>query len=442
MKKLVEVVLVMKEQLRVIVIGAGNRGQTYCRHMVSMDEGTKYKIVGVAEPDDVRRKHVQKIYNIPDENVFTTWEDILDRPKFADVAIVSTMDRMHYGPAMKAIELGYDLLLEKPVSPEPSECADILKAAREKGTKIMVCHVLRYTSAFRALRSIIQSGKLGRVMSVIHTEAVGNIHQSHSFVRGRWGNSTETSPMLLQKSCHDLDIIQWLLNKKCKKIQSFGSLKYFVKENAPEGAPKYCHEGCPAAKDCHYEASNIYYNISPNWLKHAFTKPFDSEEEKRKAFLESQYARCVYQCDNDVVDHQTVNMEFEDGITVVFSMNAFNKGGRSTRVMGTEGELYFEDDLASAKFFNFATRQYEELLTNEASVDASINGGHGGGDTGIVAVLYDYINDRISPEEVSEIGISIENHMLVFAAEESRKTDTVVSIKDYNDRIMGEGFKF
>lgn len=430
------------EQIKVIVIGAGNRGQTYARHMKNFNEGKGFKIVGVAEPDDARRNAVKATYEIPDENVYTTWEDILSRPKFADVAIISTMDRMHYGPAMKAIELGYDLLLEKPVSPEPSECADILKAARAKGTKIMVCHVLRYTSAFRSLKHFIQSGKLGKIMSVQHTEAVGNLHQSHSFVRGRWGNSDETSPMLLQKSCHDLDIIQWFLDKKCKKIQSFGALKYFIPENAPEGAPDRCHEGCPVADTCPYEATRVYYKDSPNWLKHAFTRPFDSEEERREHFLKSQYSRCVFKCGNNVVDHQTVNMLFEDDITVTFTMSGFNKGGRSTRVMGTKGELFFEDDLASARFFNFDTRSYEELPTNEAKVDASINGGHGGGDTGIVAVLYEYINDEIEMKEVSEIGISIENHMLVFAAEESRKTNTVVDIKDYNDRIMGSDFEF
>lgn len=430
------------EQIKVIVIGAGNRGQTYCRHMKNFDEGKKFKIVGVAEPDDARRNAVKATYEIPDENVYTTWEDILSRPKFADVAIISTMDRMHYGPAMKAIELGYDLLLEKPVSPEPKECADILKAARAKGTKIMVCHVLRYTSAFRSLRNFIQSGKLGKIMSVQHTEAVGNLHQSHSFVRGRWGYSGETSPMLLQKSCHDLDIIQWFLDKKCKKIQSFGSLKYFTPENAPEGAPDRCHEGCPAADTCPYEATRVYYKDAPNWLNHAFTRPFNSEEERREHFLKSQYSRCVFKCGNNVVDHQTVNMLFEDDITVTFTMAAFNKGGRSTRVMGTKGELFFEDDLASARFFNFDTRSYEELPTNESMVDASINGGHGGGDTGIVAVLHEYINDEIEKKHVSEIGISIENHMLVFAAEESRLTNTVVDIKEYNDKIMGKGFEF
>ena len=431
-----------KEQLKVIVIGAGNRGQTYCRHMKNFDDGKKFKIVGVAEPDDARRNSVKETYNIPDENVYTTWEDILDRPKFADIAIVSTMDRMHYGPAMKAIELGYDLLLEKPVSPEPKECADILKAARAKGTKIMVCHVLRYTSAFRSLKYFIQSGKLGKIMSVQHTEAVGNLHQSHSFVRGRWGNSDETSPMLLQKSCHDLDIIQFILDKKCKKIQSFGSLKYFTKENAPEGAPERCHEGCPAADTCPYEATRVYYKDSPNWLNHAFTRPFANEEERREHFLKSQYSRCVFKCDNNVVDHQVVNMLFEDDITVSFTMAGFNKGGRSTRVMGTKGELFFEDDLATARFFNFDTRSYEELPTNEAMVDASINGGHGGGDTGIVAVLHEYVNDEIDMKEVSEIGISIENHMLVFAAEESRKTNAVIDIREYNDRIMGKDFEF
>ena len=181
-----------------IVIGAGGRGRTYTDIMMKTPD--KFSVVGVAEPIESRRRYVMEKHGICEENAYDTWEKILDRPKFADVAIISTMDRMHKGPALKAIELGYHLLLEKPVAPTPEDCAEILHAAREKGVKIMVCHVLRYTSAFRSLKKYIQDGVVGEVVSVNHIESVGYAHQSHSFVRGNWGNSEESSPMLDRKS--------------------------------------------------------------------------------------------------------------------------------------------------------------------------------------------------------------------------------------------------
>ncbi len=424
------------KQIKVIVIGAGNRGTTYAGIMAQTPE--KFKVVGVAEPVVMRREAMAEKHGIPAENVYTTWEDILARPKFADVAVIATMDRMHYGPAMKAIELGYDILLEKPVSPSPEECVEIMKAAKEKGVKVMVCHVLRFTSSFRVIKDFIASGRLGRVMSVEHTEAVGNVHQSHSFVRGRWGNSSETSPMLLQKSCHDLDIIQWMLGKECSRIQSFGSLGFFNKDNAPEGSSEICHDrACPEYDTCPYNSDRIYLKETPRWFHHAVTVPTSSEEEEMAEFLKTKYARCVYKCDNNVVDHQTVNMEFEDGCTVVFSMNAFNRGGRKTTVYGTKGELVCNAEDPVATFYEFETKQTHEIPTNGKVVDTTIFGGHGGGDTGIIAMLYDYINDLVSPEEVSEIEVSTKNHMLVFAAEKARAEGTVVDVKKFTDDYMG-----
>ena len=215
------------KQISVIVIGAGNRGRGYSKIMGTMPD--QYKIVGVAEPVESKRKGMQKQFGIPDEGCFCDWRDILDRPKMADLAVISTLDADHYAPAMKAIELGYDILLEKPVAPTADECRDIANAAEKKGVRVLVCHVLRYTDFFKKVRSIVMSGKLGKVVSVDHVEGIGDLHFSHSYVRGNWHSEKETSPMLLAKSCHDLDILQWILDKKCKKVHSFGSLTYFTK---------------------------------------------------------------------------------------------------------------------------------------------------------------------------------------------------------------------
>lgn len=425
--------------LKVIVIGAGNRGMGYTDIMASSPE--KFKVVGVAEPIEDRREYIKKKHGVEEKYCFDTWEKILSVPKFADVAIISTMDRMHLEPAVKAMELGYDLLLEKPAAPTAEECGILLKKARQTGRKIMVCHVLRYTKFFLQLKKLIEDDILGEVISVQHIEAVGNTHQSHSFVRGNWSNSEESSFMLLQKCCHDLDILQWLLQKDCQKIQSFGNRTYFRSENAPKGAPDRCHEGCPVGDTCPYNAVKLYYDDKRNeWFRGAVAKkPHPDDDEIMEALKTTQYGKCVFKCDNDVVDHQTVNMEMEDGTTVSMTMTAFTKGGRETRIMGTKGELRAVMSAENGKqfeFFDFGSRKLKYLDSQITTLGDSITSGHGGGDEGIIDALYDYLTDVITAEDVSEIGISCKNHMLAFAAEESRLNGRIVDMKEFEKRFV------
>ena len=314
--------------LKVILIGAGGRGRVYTD---KMDE--RFQVVGVADPIPELRQYIKEKHNLSNDMCFESWEQILDLPKFADIAVISTMDRMHYEPCMKAIELGYDILLEKPVSPDYKECVAMSNAAKEKGTKILVCHVLRYAPFFMKIKEMIDKGMIGKVLSEHHTECVGHLHQSHSFVRGNWGNSQRSSFMLLQKSCHDMDILQWLIGRKCTKIQSFGSLTHFTRENAPVDAADYCIDGCPHSETCPYNAVKLYLDDKKNdWFRGACTKNVNPTDDMvEEAIRTTQYGKCVYKCDNDVVDHQTVNLLFEDDITVTFTMNAFNKGGRTWR---------------------------------------------------------------------------------------------------------------
>ena len=259
------------ERIDVILIGAGERGRTYTDTMLDMPE--KFNVVAVAEPIDNRREDIKKKHNIPDNRCFRHYDELLGLGKIADAAIVSTMDRDHFDPAIKAVKLGYNLLLEKPIAPTAKECVELTRAADEMGVKVVICTVLRYTPTFIAIKDIIDSGKIGKVMSINHEECVGNIHQSHSFIRGNWGNEERSSFMLLQKSCHDIDILQWLLNKKCKKVQSFGALSYFKEENAPKGAPEYCIEGCPVGEECPYNAVKLYYDDKDHlWFRRTCTK--------------------------------------------------------------------------------------------------------------------------------------------------------------------------
>ena len=415
--------------LKAVLIGAGNRGTTYTDKMIHFPE--KFQVVAVAEPIVSRREDIKKKHNISDDMCFNDWRDLLAKGKIADIAIIATMDRDHFEPAMAAIDLKYDLLLEKPVCPEPEECVKIAQNAAKNGSKVIVCHVLRYTQMFNTIKDILDSGKIGRIMSINHEECVGNVHQSHSFVRGNWGNSDKSSCMLLQKSCHDIDILQWLLDRKCKKIQSFGTLSYFTRENAPEGAPEYCIEGCPKVDECYYNAVKIYYDDKENdWFRTTCTREAEPTDEMvEKALRTTQYGKCVYKCDNNVVDHQTVNMLFEDDITVTFTMNAFNKGGRFLHIMGSKGELRAAVDGDSPiEIYDFGTKETSVI---EIKAKDGIEGGHGGGDVGIIGALYDCVTGAYNGKSLSGIDISCNNHLIVFAAEESRKTNTVVDFEEY-----------
>ena len=416
------------KQISVIVLGAGQRGQTYTDVMATLPE--QFRVVGVAEPVEANREYIRQKHNIPAENCVASWEQLLDRPAFADVAIIATQDKMHYGPAMKALELGYHLLLEKPVAPTAQECMDIWHQATKYDRKVMVCHVLRYTSFYSRVKQLLEEGVIGDVMSIVHTEGVGNLHQSHSFVRGHWGNEEESAPMLLAKSCHDVDLLQWLMDDRCESVQSFGSLRYFRPENAPAGAPQRCIDGCPHADSCYYNAVKLYLEDKKNlWFRGAATGMVEpTDADVLDALKNTQYGVCVYRCDNDVVDHQVVNLEFAKGGTVSFTMSAFNKGGRKSNLMGTRGEMFLDFEADEIKIFHFASRQWEIINTRTGAVS-----GHGGGDDGIVAALYDYLTGVKTADRVSEIGISCRNHLLVFAAEQARHRHTVVDAAAFEE---------
>lgn len=365
------------KRLKVVLIGAGGRGITYTDIMADLPE--QFEVVAVAEPIDNRREYIKDKHNLPENMCFKDYKPLFSLGKIADIALITTMDRDHFEPAMMAIDLNYDLLLEKPITPTPEECIKLRDNAQKHGVRVVICTVLRYTSLFCKLKEIINSGKIGKVMSINHEEGVEFAHQSHSFVRGNWGNSERSSFMLLQKSCHDIDILQWLLDKKCKKVQSFGSLDYFIKENAPENSPEFCIEGCPVEETCPYNAVKLYLESDSEWFRTSSTKSVNpTDEDVKKAISETDYGRCVFKCNNNVVDHQTVNMLFEDNVTVTFTMNAFNSGGRYINIYGTKGEIRaaLKGDAPISLYLN-ETKETEEIPSTGSD---GILGGHGGGD--------------------------------------------------------------
>lgn len=421
----------------VLVIGAGSRGTTYSR--IATGLGDDFRIVAVAEPIEHRRNYMKEKYGLDAAMCHTSWEDFLSRPKFADVAFIATMDRDHIAPALAAIEKGYDLLLEKPMGATPEECCIIERAAKKKGVLVLVCHVLRFTPFFCALKTLITQGRIGRVIHIQHAECVGNIHQSHSFVRGNWGNSDRSTPMIVQKTCHDMDIMQWLVDKDCTRVHSFGSLSYFTPENKPEGAPLRCIDNCPHADTCYYNAVRLYQkDLRNSSFCRAATKRMEPTDADIDQMLRtSDYGKCVFQCDNNVVDHQTVNLEFEGGVTASFTMCAFNKGSRNIRIMGTDGELIgnMGDDFVT--LYEFATKEYRKIPLRDAVPNESIDGGHGGGDTGIIRALKVCLDGDLSNSSVCTIHRTARNHLIAYAAEESRISGKVIDLREYEARFGG-----
>lgn len=405
-----------------IVLGAGNRGNVYAGYSKQFPD--ELKIVGVAEPIEFRRSRFAKEYGIPEDLQWTTWENALEVEKFADVLIITTPDNLHYKPAMQGLNLGYDLLLEKPIAQSWRECDDIKNLAIQKKNIVGICHVLRYTAYFRKMKEIIESGILGDVVSIQHFEPINHIHMSHSYVRGNWRNEKETNPILLAKSCHDLDILYWMTGKKCTRVSSFGALNLFKSENAPAGSTNRCTDGCPVEKDCPYSALKIYHR-DRTYLHHFdFVDGIDQGEQILRYLKEGQYGRCVYHCDNDVLDHQVVLMDFEGDVTAAFSMEAFTSyHGRRTRIMGTMGDIV--GDMETMTVTNFRNG---EVYVWDANKDAVITSGHGGGDYGLAHDFVRAVSKHDESMLTSNLTASMESHFVGFKAEESRLSGKVVDV--------------
>lgn len=408
----------MMKPVTAVVLGAGSRGSIYAGYAKAHPE--ELKIVAVAEPRQDRRSILANELEIPESGRFASWQELLAQPRMADCAFICTLDDDHTEPAVKAMELGYHLLLEKPMSNTEDECRLIADTANRTGRKLAVCHVLRYTPFYMTLKKLIDQGKIGEVTAINQIENVGYWHQAHSFVRGNWRTVRETSPMILQKSCHDMDIILWLMGKDCRRVQSFGSLRHFTSENAPEGAPARCLDGCPHAESCPYYAPRLYMDMSrTGWPVDVITTDL-SEDGRRKALWEGPYGRCVYHCDNDVVDRQVVNLEFDGGAVATFTMTAFSADfSRQLKIFGTKGQIQADMGTREVVLHRFGEEKQVIPVDTAAS-------GHGGGDDGIMRDFLQIL--REGGESKTSAAVSLQSHLICFAAERSRKEKIVVEI--------------
>ena len=413
----------LDKPVTVMVIGAGSRGRTYARYAEKFPGSMK--VVGVADLNPNRRSAMAKKHGIPKENQFAHFNDALSGKKIADAVVISTPDNLHYEPCMKALALGYHVLLEKPVAPTEKECRDILKQARKYDRIVAVCHVLRYAPYFVALKQVLDSGAIGDIVSIQHMEPIQYAHMAHSYVRGNWPLADKTTPIILAKSCHDLDILRWLIGKPCQTIAAEGSLHLFRPENAPKGAPERCTDGCPHESECPYSAIDIYERRKRHLG--VFDLPRKDPALIREKLKTTNYGRCVFRCNNDQCDHYVAIMKFEGDITASFTMDAFTPwGGRRTRIMGTKG--FIEGDMKTFTFYDFRSG-HKSVWDQKVSEVAEYKGsGHGGGDH---LLARDFVRAVAAGDEKllsSTIDVSIESHVMGFMAEKSRKSMKKVKI--------------
>jgi len=417
----------MTQPISAIVIGAGGRGTTYATF--ALHNPDRLRIVGVAEPREFYRTRLANQHHIPAENIFHDWRDLAARPRFADAAIITTQDAMHADPAAAFAGLGYALLLEKPMAPNEEDCHRIIGAVKDTGVLFGVCHVMRYTRYTRMFKALIESGQIGEIVNIQHLEPVGYWHQAHSFVRGNWRNTTESSFMLLAKSCHDLDWLRHIMGVSCRSVSSFGNLKHFKRSEKPvaAGDAVRCLD-CAFEPSCPYSAVKIYLGRlrrgELGWPVSVVT-PEPDDQSLTEALRQGPYGRCVYECDNDVVDHQVVNLLFDGGQTSTFTMTALHESWhRRTRVFGTLGEL--AGDGVKFEHCDFLTDS-RKIIDTEAA-DGTILGGHGGGDEGLMDSFVSAVATGDQSLILSGPDESLESHRMVFAAERARLEHRVVDL--------------
>lgn len=400
------------------ILGAGNRGSVYARYAELYPECAK--VVAVADINGFRRERMARKHAIPPTRCFADWSECIGAGRLADALVIALPDRLHYHPALQGLDLGYDLLLEKPIAQSIDECRDILARQKATGAIVAVCHVLRYAPIFVEMKRALDAGEIGELIAMQHREPIAYTHMVHAYVRGPAGNSRDTTPIILAKSCHDLDIIRWIVGRPCKRLSAEGSLTLFRPERAPSGAPRRCTDGCPHEKDCPFSALAIYVKARKHL--YVFDKPDNqpwTDEFITNILKTSPYGRCAYRCDNDQPDHYAMAMEFEGGVTASFTMDGYNMhAGRRTRLVGTRGTI--ESDGVKFVLSRFGEGVKRVWDSEKVDLAGTADHGHGGGDLRLVRDFVEAVAQRDISRLTSTLDVSVDSHVMGFLAEKSR----------------------
>ena len=417
--------------LGVGLIGAGNRGR-YVFGRWAQRHPDRMRVVALAEPRDDRRAAVAAEHGLSREQVFESWQALFAAGLPLDAVIIATGDTEHVEPALEAFARGHHVLLEKPIALEASDCVRVVDAAERAGRILQIGHVLRYMEFYARVHQIVESGRLGQPQLIDLREHVSYWHMAHSYVRGKFRSRALAAPFLLAKSCHDLDLMAWFAGRPAAQVTSFGALGTYVPERGPKGGPERCGPACPIQSSCPWDAERFYLSPEDNVAQHwpwtdLSTDP--SREARRKALAESDYGRCVYRCDNDVMDHQIVSVAFEGGLLATLGVHGLaSEERRTVRISGSLGELRGVMQTGVIEVSRHGESRVETIR-----VDGSI--GHASGDRNMLHHFCDAV-ERGAREDVRASGrVALESHLLGFAAERARIEGRVVDMAAYRDEV-------
>lgn len=405
-------------KLKAVIVGAGSRGNAvFAELMATHDIG--FEVAGVVEPDTVRREGFVRRYGVLADRSFATVSAFLAAPRFADLVFICTPDRTHFAICRDVSEEGYAIVLEKPVATTLAECLELREVQRRAGNEIFVAHGLRYSPFFRTIRQIIAEGTIGTIRHIQLTENVGHWHFAHSYVRGQWRRADESAPIVLTKTSHDLDILQWLMGEPVHAVTSFGALGWFRPANAPDGATLRCVD-CPHKGDCLYSASRFYLESRPGWPYDVVLDGLpDTPDARRHAIETGPYGKCVWLNDNDVCDSQVVLLEFESGVMASFEMHAHTADNtRKIRILGDRGEITGNLRPGELRVSRFSGLK-DVLDVTEVSLNQPEDS-HGGGDLHLLVALHEHLASGAHADVMTSLATSLGSHVLAFLAEESR----------------------
>lgn len=415
------------KKVTAVLVGAGDRGANAYASYALSNPGT-IQFVAVAERDEAKRRHFQKLHNIPDDRAFESWDALFEKGKIADAILICTNENYHYEPTKKAMELEYNILLEKPITQQAETCVEIGDAAADYNRVFMLCYVLRYTPFYSEIKRVLETGAIGQLKTIVALENTGIAHFSHSYVRGMFSREANAGPMILSKCCHDMDMLNWMTEAQCVKLSSFSTPTYFHAGNAPQGAPQRCTDGCPVSDTCYYYAPKMY-SVPRSGFDVDMISVDTSPQGKMQALAEGRFGRCVYHCDNDVVDTQVINMLYDNGVTVAFSMTAYSEDCyRTIKLTGTKGEI--EGNLEKNEFVvkDFATGRHEIIRVS------TVLDRHSGGDYFIMTDFIKLIREGKAGGRTHAHG-AVDSHVMCFASEVSRKEGREVDLEQYKKEL-------
>jgi predicted dehydrogenase len=448
-----------QDTVRVALLGAGERGQLMFG-LFAKKHPQLFRYVAVAEPNEERRSRFERDFGISRENVFADWRELLAKPQLADAVINAMPDVHHYPSTIEALRKGYHVLLEKPMAQTPAQCIGLAREAQNQGRILQIFLECRYLELYSRMKRLIEGGDIGRIMAIQTTENLGYWHFIMSYVRGFARRSSEVISFLSAKGIHDFDLITWLCDARPLRVSSFGELSYFKEENAPAGAPARCLDGCPVEDSCPYHAYKQY--IDPGFPRipmslltgvpaqafidgyiryprlrslSAYNLTATDEEGRIQELREGPHGRCVFRCDNDVVDHQVVNIEYEGGILAALALNAFSvTWERTMNVNGSTGEIYSKDLSGRLEVRKFSPKN---AVTRKR---VPFNPLFHGGSDGVVLIEFAKSVQRAHQgrEVLTAADDALDGHMLCFAAEEARKRSSVVDMTDFRRRAEEE----